>query len=360
MRNAATPSAPRRGPSSKIGVQSTGTLYGVIRTFTRMPENMLAANTTSRAMTHPPAARFSRSEPPRRGGEELEDPKEHTDDPDGDHRSDEDDGGPDVHARAEIARTVKVAPLRPISAIRLRFVRDRVLNADFRKRLATLATGDTGAAVHGAVPIARPRDLERDVHLEAHPDDLFLRFAAQRDQDLDGRLVVRPQAEVEHAVEEIEELRARVRERFRIDAVVTADQVARRVELRIVPGEAVEDQVPSRDVSLRGVEEDAVLKAFLSKVVDLFQERQIHMADWGGLGLRGQRADGSVLSFRPAEVVERERSDVPALFLRPPQCNGRINAAGQEDDRPFHSVPAKSFGPAASHGAGREAEASAP
>src|SRR5216117_1624659 len=178
--------------------------------------------------------------------------------------------------------------------------------------------------MYGAIPIARPRDVERDVHLKAHPDDLFLRLAAQRDEDLDGRLVVRPQAEVEHAVEKIEELRARVRERFRIDAVVPADQVPRRVEFRVVPGETVEDQVPSRDVSLRGVEEDAVLKAFLSKVVDLFQERQIHMADWGGLGLRGQRADRSVLSFRPAEVVERERSDVPALFLRPPQCNGRI------------------------------------
>jgi len=75
MRNAATPSAPRRGPSSKIGVQSTGTLYGVIRTFTRMPENMLAANTTSRAMTHPPAARFSRSEPPRRGARNWRIPK---------------------------------------------------------------------------------------------------------------------------------------------------------------------------------------------------------------------------------------------------------------------------------------------
>src|SRR2546426_98938 len=66
------------------------------------------------------------------------------------------------------------------------------------------------------------------------------------------------------------------------------------------------------------------------------------------------------LSFRPAEVVDRERSDVPASLLRPPQGNGRINAAGQEDDRPFHSVTAKSFGPAASHAAGREAEASAP
>src|SRR2546426_712890 len=219
------------------------------------------------------------------GGEELKDSKEHADDPDGDHRSDEADRGPDV---------------------------------------------------------------------------LFLRFAAQRDEDLDRRLVIRPQAEVEHAVEEIEELRARVGERFRIDAVVTADQVTRRVEFRVVPREAVEDQVPSRDVSLRGVEKNAILEALLPKVVDLFQERQIDMADRSGLSLRGQRADGIALSFRPAEVVERERSDVPALLLRPPQCNGRIDAAGQEDDRPFHSITAKSLGPAAFRGAGREPEASAP
>src|SRR5207249_5401580 len=132
---------------------------------------------------------------------------------------------------------------------------------------------------------------------------------------------------MEHAVEEIEELRARVGERFRIDAIVSADQVTRRVEFRVVACEAVEDQVPSRDVSLRGVEEDAVLEALLPKVVHLLQERQIHMADRSRLGLRGQRADRSVLSFRPAEVVERERSDVPALLLPPPQGNARLDAA---------------------------------
>src|SRR3989449_9357597 len=252
---------------------------------------------------------------------------------------------PDVHEATEIGRTIKVAPLRPISALRLRFVLDRVLDADVLERLPTLATGDTGAAMHGAVPIARPRDVERDVHLEAHPDDLLLRLAAQRDEDLDGRLVVRPQAEMEHAVEEIEELRARVGERLRIDAVVTADQVTRRVEFRVIAREAVEDQVPARDVSLRGVEEDAVLEALLSKLVALLQEGQVHMADRSGLGLRSQRADGFVLSFRPAEVVERERSDVPALLLRPPQSHGRIDAAGQEDNRPFHSLTPESFRP---------------
>src|SRR2546425_3268770 len=294
------------------------------------------------------------------GGEELKDSKEHADDPDGDHRSDEADRAPDLQETTEIMQKKKFPPFSPFSAVRLGLVGDRVLDAVFRERAPPLATRDAGAAMHGAVPIARPRDVERDVHLEAHADDLFLRLAAQRDEDLDGRLVVRPQAEVEHAVEEIEELRARVGERFRIDAVVTADQVTRRVELRVVPGEAVEDQVPSRNVSLRGVEEDAVLEALLPEVVYLFQERQIYVADRGGPGLRGQRADRFVLSFRPAEVVERERSDVPASLLRPPQGNGRINAAGQEDDRPFHSVTAKSFGPAASHAAGREAEASAP
>src|SRR5256885_17112504 len=116
---------------------------------------------------------------------------------------------------------------------------------------------------------------------------------------------------MEHAVEEIEELRARVGERFRIDAVVAADQVTRRVEFRVIARETVEDQVPSRDVSLRGVEEDAVLEALLSKVVDLFQERQIDMADRGGLGLGGQRADGNGLSFPPGAVVGRGWSDVP-------------------------------------------------
>src|SRR5437899_7158077 len=218
------------------------------------------------------------------GGEELKDSKEHANVPDGDDRSDEADRGPDVRETTEIMRTIKVAPLCPISAVRLRFVRDRVLDAHVRERLPTLATGDTDAAMHGAVPIARPRDVERDVHFEAHPDDLFLRFAAQRDEDLDRRLVIRPQAEVEHAVEEIEELRARVGERFRIDAVVTADQVTRRVEFRVVPREAVDDQVPSRNVSLRGVEEDAVLEALRPAVVYLFQERQSDLSDGVVLG----------------------------------------------------------------------------
>src|SRR2546425_662734 len=57
-------SAEERTPNQDR-VQSTGTLYGVIRMFTMMPENMLAANRTSRAMTHPPAPKFSLSDPPR-------------------------------------------------------------------------------------------------------------------------------------------------------------------------------------------------------------------------------------------------------------------------------------------------------
>src|SRR2546428_4899120 len=134
-------------------------------------------------------------------------------------------------------QTKKVAPIYSLRSIRHLIIPAGVLDTVLRDPAPPLATRDAGAAMHGAVPIARPRDVERDVHLEAHADDLFLRLAAQRDEDLDGRLVVRPQAEVEHAVEEIEELRARVGERFRIDAVVTADQVTRRVELRVVPGE---------------------------------------------------------------------------------------------------------------------------
>src|SRR2546430_16169779 len=108
---------------------------------------------------------------------------------------------------------------------------------------------------------------------------------------------------MEHAVEEIEELRARVGERFRIDAVVAADQVTRRVEFRVIACEAVEDQVPARDVSLRGVEEDAVLEALLSKVVHLFQERQVYMADRSGLGFRRPRGGRLVFFFLAAAEV---------------------------------------------------------
>src|SRR5437867_2034624 len=199
--------------------------------------------------------------------------------------------------------------------------------------------------MNGAVPIARPRDVERDVHREPHPDDLLFRLAAQRNQDLDRGFVVRPQAEMEHAVQEVEELRARVRERFRVDAVVTADEITRRIEFRIVAGKAIEDEVASRDVSFGRVEEDAVLEALLPEVVDLFEEWKIHAANRCGPGLRGQRPDRIMLPFRPPEVVERERPDVPALLLRPPQRNGRIDPARQENDRPFHSVTAKSYGP---------------
>src|SRR5947209_20592160 len=102
------------------------------------------------------------------GGEELKDSKEHADDPDGDHRTDEADRGPDVHETTEIMRTITVAPLCPISAVRLRFVRDQVLAARVRARLPTLATRDTGSAMPVAVTSARPRYIERGVSLEAH------------------------------------------------------------------------------------------------------------------------------------------------------------------------------------------------
>src|SRR2546426_3467158 len=58
MTNTATPNAPMRGPHTKIGVQSTGTLKGVIMAFTTMPENRLAAKKTWRPITHPTAPRF--------------------------------------------------------------------------------------------------------------------------------------------------------------------------------------------------------------------------------------------------------------------------------------------------------------
>src|SRR5207247_6506822 len=215
----------------------------------------------------------------------------------------------------------------------LRFVLDRVGYANGGERFLALATRDAGSAMHGAVPIARPGDVERDVYIEAHSDDLLLRPAAQRDQDLHGRLFVGPQAEVEHAVEEVEEFRARVGERFGVDAVVTAHQVARRVEFRVVAREAVEDQVPARDVPLRGVEEDAVLETLLPKVVDLFQEGKVHVPDGRGPGLYGERANRRVLLFRPAEVVERERSDVCDLVLRPRARDGRHYDGCREANR---------------------------
>src|SRR5207244_5031193 len=112
----------------------------------------------------------------------------------------------------------------------------------------------------------------------------------------------------------------------------------RRGEFRVVAGEAIEDQVASRDVSLRGVEEDAVLETLLPKVVDLFQEGKVHVPDGRGPRLHGERANRRVLLFRPAEVVERERSDVPALFLRPPECDGRIDAAGRADDSTINPI----------------------
>src|SRR2546430_3163822 len=79
---------------------------------------------------------------------------------------------------------------------------------------------------------------------------------------------------MEDAVQEVEELRARVRERFWIDPIVPSDNISDRIELGIVARETVEDQVPTGDVPLRGIEESAVLEAFLSEVVHLFQKGQ--------------------------------------------------------------------------------------
>src|SRR5205809_6967421 len=86
------------------------------------------------------------------------------------------------------------------------------------------------------------------------------------------RHVVRTDDEVEHGVQEVEELRTRVREGFRVDPVVSADDVLDRVELGIVAGEAVEDQVPPGDVSLRPIEQVAVFEALFPRFVDLSEE----------------------------------------------------------------------------------------
>src|SRR2546425_2574488 len=136
------------------------------------------------------------------GGEELKDSKEHADNPDGDHRSDEADRGPDVHETTEIMQTIKVAPLCPISALRLRFVCDRVLDADFRERVPPLATRDAGAAMHGAVQIARPRQSHRAVHLQSNRDNSFFRLALQREVELQGRLPERLTPAMQHLVSE--------------------------------------------------------------------------------------------------------------------------------------------------------------
>src|SRR2546425_5898347 len=139
----------------------------------------------------------------------------------------------------ESPRLLKICAL-PASGS-LRFVLDRVHRAGRGEGLPALPAGDTGAAMDRAVPVTGPRDIEGDVHFEAHADDLLLRLSAQRHEDLHGGLVIGPEAEVEHAVQEIEELRARVGERFRVDSVVAADEVSRGIEFGIVTREAVEN-----------------------------------------------------------------------------------------------------------------------
>src|SRR5205809_6694034 len=93
------------------------------------------------------------------------------------------------------------------------------------------------------------------------------------------RHVVRTDDQVAHGLQEVEELRTRVREGFRVDPVVSADDVLDRVELGIVAGEAVENQVPPGDVSLRRLEEVAVFKPFFPEVVDLSKEGEFNRAD---------------------------------------------------------------------------------
>jgi len=121
---------------------------------------------------------------------------------------------------------------------------------------------------------------------------------------------------MEHAVEEIEELRTRVGERFRIDPVVSADNIPDSVELGVVARQAVEDQVATRDVALRGIEESAVLETFLAEVVHFLQERQVHAPERPRANSRGEGQHRLMLAPRPPEIVERQRPDVPALLLR--------------------------------------------
>src|SRR5207245_9723575 len=113
-----------------------------------------------------------------------------------------------------------------------RFVHDGILDPDRVECLLPLAARNAGAAMDRAVPVARPRDLERHVQLEAQPDDFLFRLAAHRHENLHGGLVLRPQAEVEHAVQAVEEMRARVRERLRVECAVDTDDVACGIGLR--------------------------------------------------------------------------------------------------------------------------------
>src|SRR5213080_4374111 len=179
-------------------------------------------------------------------------------------------------------------------------VRDRVLDAHLGERIPALAAGDARAAMDFAVPVARPGHIEGDLHVEAHADHVVLRFPAQRHEDLDGGRIVGPEAQMEDAVEE------------------------------------VEDQVPTGDVPLRGIEESAVLEALLTEVVHLFQKGQVDATQRPRTDPRGEGQHGVVFAPGSPEIIERQRADVPALLLRPPQCDRRIDAARKEDDRAFH------------------------
>src|SRR6266545_2532667 len=133
---------------------------------------------------------------------------------------------------------------------------------------------------------------------------------------------------------------------------MAAHDVANRIEFRVVAGEGVEDQVPTGDVALRGVEEQAVVDPLGTEVVDLLQERKLHVAGVFDADLLGEGGDCPVLPLRPTEVVERQRPEVPAAGLRPPQGHGGVDAAGKEDDRALHAscrlrrVSPESGGPA--------------
>src|SRR5438309_11772807 len=132
---------------------------------------------------------------------------------------------------------------------------------------------------------------------------------------------------MEDAVEEVEELRARVRERFRIDPVVGTDNISDGIEFGIMARETVEDQIPTGDVPLRGIEESAVLEAFLSEVVHLFQKGQVDATQRPRADPRGERQHGVVFAPGSPEIVERQGTDVTTLLLRSLQHDPRIDAA---------------------------------
>src|SRR2546423_15542128 len=118
---------------------------------------------------------------------------------------------------------------------------------------------------------------------------------------------------MEDAVQEVEELRARVRERFWIDPIVPSDNISDRIELGIVARETVEDQVPTGDVPLRGIEESAVLEAFLSEGVYLFQKGQVDATQRARAGPRGESQHGVVFAPGAPGIVGRQGAGGPGL-----------------------------------------------